>query len=991
MAELSDRVRLYKKIEDNLSDDDVRSLKAMLVADGHLGQARIGNQTPLDIFNMLEVDNKIGKGNLALLVELLKALGKTKLAQEAGDVAKREGTARPPYTVVDVISSLKGLYATEYANVRPLPWCEDLNLALGEVYTNLQYQHRDDRGRFEDTETIVSLEDIYKTSKATPKNVSALSAVKRIRVEGDPGIGKSCSCQKLAHDWSSGKLDVFKAVFFLEIRHMSGKVKDAIFEQLLPEDANMTPDQLWSYIQENQDDVLFILDGLDELSQTARESTDVVALIQGKILRDCHVLVTSRPYHCVKDLEKCHEFYKIVGYREDDSVRFIQKYFRENHESARKLVEQLKSNRNLSRIIVNPLNNVLICIVWEDNEGSLPSSLAELYQMIVYSVAKRHCSKIAIPFGGDRFPSNIEETLRCLGKLSWEGLEQDQLQFNIDDIKEKYGHNADDMLVIGLLTRDNSFSRIKRTCFCAFLHKTFQEYMAAYYISESVKQESRLKEGIKCLCSLFGMTKTAASDVDLELMSSNRRRYREVQNMLLAILGYNSGPLFEIFAEYLNKDGCKGKDRDLLSFICVMFLGRTCGAGRKQCRMVEIVAPCLSQHVTNDVSKQSADDHAKWIDGLIQVIRCQGTLAMNHDPRSIRHLTVDLDNIKHMKLQQQQLDMLENALQNCDAISCVTLLQAEPAAFVNVTGDLGHETVPIRTFIPRCGAENVHIDFKYIDRMGLLKELSEIQSLQHVNISIGFNNINGDYSDYDSLLAAMLMKQSCLRSISVTIGEWACKPKGTKSFGNLTATLHSISEHATLEVVELEHPVYNELSDSSADKCERPVTFDVKAMVRKLTECVTKNKFLKRLRLSWKTVEHYVFSITPPTVYKGICSSQSLSDLCLAIQGNRTLETLTIDGMFSESEGHQETIDLLLRNKPENFNELRITMLKSKQYDQQISTDSPSCSSDFTSHEQRQVNPAASAGAIEQRYNLRPRCSSQRCGAGKRSRRSQSL
>ncbi|XP_019629161.1 PREDICTED: uncharacterized protein LOC109473660 [Branchiostoma belcheri] len=242
MAEVSLRARLYLKINDNLSQDDVRSLRATLVTDGHLGQARVENATPLEMFNMLEADNKIGKGNLALLVDLLKALGKTKLAQEAEDVAKREKTGGPSCTVEDVIACLKELYAREHAHVRPLPWCEDPKLPLGEVYTNLRHQRKDDKGRFEDTDTIVSLADIYKTSRAKDKNV------RRIRVEGDPGIGKSCSCQKLAHDWSSGKLDIFKAVFFLEIRHMSGKVKDAIFEQLLPEDTNMTPDQLWSYI-----------------------------------------------------------------------------------------------------------------------------------------------------------------------------------------------------------------------------------------------------------------------------------------------------------------------------------------------------------------------------------------------------------------------------------------------------------------------------------------------------------------------------------------------------------------------------------------------------------------------------------------------------------------------------------------------------------------------------------------------------------------------
>ncbi|XP_066288863.1 uncharacterized protein [Branchiostoma lanceolatum] len=971
-AELSRRARLYIKINDSLSEDDVKKLRATLITDGYLGQAKAENATPLEMFNMLEADNKIGKGNLALLVDLLKALGKRKLAQEAEDVARDEDRGGSLCAVEDVITCLKEHYTRERARVRPLPWCEDLSLPLEEVYTNLRHQRKDDKGRFQDTDTIVSLADIYITNKARAKNADAGTDVRRIRVEGDPGIGKSCSCQKLAHDWSSGKLDIFKAVFFLEIRHMSGKVKDAIFEQLLPEDTNMTPDQLWSYIQENQDDVLFILDGLDELSQVARESTDVVALIQGKILRNCHVLVTSRPYHCVKDLDKCHEFYKIVGYSKDDSVQFIQKYFSETPESVKELADQLEDDGHLSTIVVNPLNNVLICIVWEDNEGRLPSSQAELYRMIIYSVAKRFCTKKDILPEGDKFPPNIEESLRCLGKLSWEGLEQDLLQFNIDDVKDKYGTNANDMLAIGLLTRDNSFSRIKRTCLCAFLHKTFQEYMAAYYISELVKNESKRerKKGVECLRSLFGMTKTLTDNVNMKLVATKRQRYREVQNMLLSILGDSSGPLFEMFAEELGKDYCKGKYKEYLSFVCIMFLGRTCD--RTGCRMAEIVAPFLSQHMNNEVCHTMTDllewshvqpfsheDHA-WMVGLIQVLKCQRTLAMNHDGRLIQHLTISIDcnNMGVEYLLQQQL---EATLSDCDTISRVTLFIHNQ--FTMDGHHFGLEFSPFSAFIPRRGTESVRINLYsttgtnrsgYLSMENMLRELSE-KRLKHVKIDIDRNE-GADLSHYDSLLADMVMKQRCLRSLKVRIGHWICESTESMGFGNLTAALQSISEHSTLEVVELELPANSDVLDSGglAPEYDRLVTFDMEAMVHKLAECVTKNKVLKRLRLSYRIVLRYrdiillfrhYYSIT----YKGICDSQSLSDLCVAIQGNRTLETLTIDGMFSESEGHQQIIDQLMCNKPANFEELRITMFRSEQYAQHISTGRRSCSFDPSS------------------------------------------
>eukprot|EP00058_Branchiostoma_floridae_P016546 XP_002602034.1 hypothetical protein BRAFLDRAFT_82623 [Branchiostoma floridae] len=529
--------------------------------------------TPAKAEALLELLTQKGTCTPEEFVEILKKGDH----QHVADQLKRTSSHRRPEAVDDVIDCLKDLYATEYAHVRPLPWCEDLNLHLGEVYTDLQLQQRDGRGCFQDTDSIVSLADIYKARTGLDSQVS--SAVRKVRVEGDPGIGKSCSCQKLAYDWSCGKLDRFQVVFFLEMRHLAGKVKDEIFEQLLPKDSKTTPDQLWSYIQENQDDVLFILDGLDELSQAAREVTDVVDLIQGKILRNCHVLVTSRPYQCVKDLRKCHQFYKIVGYSRRNSEAFIHKYFSNCPESASKLIKQLYmySNSNLLRIVVNPLNNVLICVVWEDNNKELPSNKAELYRDIVQSVAKRFCAKKTIPMEGDKLPPDLEEALRGLEKLSWEGLEQGQLQFNIDEITRKYDTTADNMLNMGLLTRDYSFSRIKRTCYCAFLHKTFQEYMAARYISGLVMDGSSKEEGMKCACRLFGLSD--ATVVNRELIVTCYRKYREVQNWLGLILCDKARPLFEKFKKELYK-AQTDEDREALSFLCVMWLGTTCAVRR---------------------------------------------------------------------------------------------------------------------------------------------------------------------------------------------------------------------------------------------------------------------------------------------------------------------------------------------------------------------------------------------------------------------------
>ncbi|XP_078603716.1 uncharacterized protein LOC144877605 [Branchiostoma floridae x Branchiostoma japonicum] len=854
----------------------------------------------------------------------------------------------------DVITCLKDHYATEYAHVRPLPWCEDFILHLEEVYTNLRLQQRDGRGRFQNTGSIiVSLTDVYNTREGKGSQGHVRSAVRKIRVEGNPGIGKSCSCQKLAYDWSCGKLDRFKAVFFLEMRHLAGKVKYAIFEQLLPKDTKTTPDQLWTYIQENQDDVLFILDGLDELSQTAREVTDVVDLIQGKILRNCHVLVTSRPYHCVNDLDKCHQFYKIVGYSRESSEGFIKKYFCQSPGAALKLVEQIHGNENLSELVVNPLNNVLICVVWEDNNNKLPSSKAELYEMIILSVAKRFCTKKPLPMEGDQFPPNIEEALRDLRKLSWEGLEQEQLQFSIDEITRKYETTADNMLNMGLLTRDYSFSRIRRTCFCAFLHKSFQEYMAARYISGLVTDESSREEGMKCLRSLFCFTNS--SDIDRELILSSCRKYKEVHNWLLLILGENADPLFDMFAEELNK-AQTDEDRKVLSFVCIMWLGKTKCSGVK---MAEIVAPFLPQHLTNNNilrdMRDYYDDRFDWFIGLTHVLTCQKKLAASNNQRFTQHLTVDCGHITASSSEQEKLDLLENTLSDYDKIRSVTLLDHESS------GSTSNNFSPLRTFIPRCGTESLSILVKpgftfYLSLLSLLEQLSEAPMVEHIRITVGvvercLFGPDVDFSEYDKLLAHVISRQSCLRSIRLEIGEWSLEDPEIRGSGNLTATLQSISQHASLEVVEFDLPRNDVLTMRSNlmrvyympgmrinEELMRIITrheeFNVEPMVHELTECIKKNKVLKTLRLSWHLWDNFITLVKSNKIYHGICSRQSLSSLCSAIRRNRTLETLEIDNMFSVSRPERQAkiiANLLFKQQQQlqqliNYKQLRIIM-----------------------------------------------------------------
>ncbi|CAH1266210.1 Hypp3322 [Branchiostoma lanceolatum] len=92
---LSKSAQLYIRISDNLSEGDVRNLRAVVAHDGILGKARVERAMPLEIFNMLDDNRTIGEGNLGFLEQVLRSLGKGKLADEVKlleQEQKTEGT-----------------------------------------------------------------------------------------------------------------------------------------------------------------------------------------------------------------------------------------------------------------------------------------------------------------------------------------------------------------------------------------------------------------------------------------------------------------------------------------------------------------------------------------------------------------------------------------------------------------------------------------------------------------------------------------------------------------------------------------------------------------------------------------------------------------------------------------------------------------------------------------------------------------------------------
>jgi len=369
----------------------------------------------------------------------------------------------------------------------PFLWCEDeLQFKLENIFTRLQIVSKTrERSKLKEN---VSMADVFRPH-AECENPRV------VLVEGNPAMGKTTYCQKLAHDWSLSQISSdswfpkVEILLLLKCRDMNvgiANIFDAIDDQLLPKDVERSEkENFLSFIRNYQSRTLLVLDGLDEL----KNEDLVLPLIQGKVLSDIYLLLTARPEMGAKVRRYCDSLLQIVGYTEDDVNNYIDQYFR-NHSDpslAKKLKDELAVNDELKELTSSPMNTALLCLLCEETNGIFPTKQTELYECLVSCAIRRYFAKKEVGLGEDDPSERCREQLNQLGKMAFEALLKNRLYFSKEEM------NSKDILQLCFVTREPSRSKMKPTECYAFTHKTFQEYFAALYLANQVLTDN--KEG----------------------------------------------------------------------------------------------------------------------------------------------------------------------------------------------------------------------------------------------------------------------------------------------------------------------------------------------------------------------------------------------------------------------------------------------------------------------------------------------------------------
>ena len=374
-----------------------------------------------------------------------------------------------------VVQWIRQVYQKREGVILPVSWCKTNSFQMKDIFTSLRMVAKGETPE----KQVTSITSIFTPHKGCVQP-------KIVMIEGEPGIGKTTYCQKLAYDWASKqffelgesfpRIDV---LLLLRCRGIKSALWNAIEEQILQGKIEADEkDMFFQFLKENPSKVLLVLDGLEESDPQKLDM--VFELIERKQLPGCYIILTA----CHKTGRKMRPYADtrlvIVGFAATDTECYIRKYYQHSEDMAEELISKVKVEKELRELTHNPLNTLLLCVIFEKGQGILPNR-THLYLEIVLLILRRFESKNGLSSTDQDLLLVYKKELMILGEAALDALRNQRSSFwdYEGDIKERL------LIKFGFLSSATDVRRQAPHDFYVFLHKAFQEFFAGYFLAVS--------------------------------------------------------------------------------------------------------------------------------------------------------------------------------------------------------------------------------------------------------------------------------------------------------------------------------------------------------------------------------------------------------------------------------------------------------------------------------------------------------------------------
>ncbi|XP_022782961.1 NACHT, LRR and PYD domains-containing protein 10-like [Stylophora pistillata] len=320
---------------------------------------------------------------------------------------------------------LKPRYAT-FSKAKTVPWLDSCSVDIEEIYTPLHWVRDERKPSGVTQEELGDYTDMFIGNRYHPKPT-------RMLVYGRPGIGKSTFCKRAACDWSKSLQEIlmnFYILLLIKLRDVCDmeNIRDVLrASKLLAGDGLVSVDSFYHYIINNQDKVLPILDVYDEYS-CAKEHSHILEICKGELLRDSHVIVTTRQIKCDELRSLSHVLFEIHGFKSWKQIKtFARKFLTSEQDvSEFKTYLQEKALKGMAEI---PLLLLILCLVWiERRHEEMPTSRADIYTSFIQTMLNHRIKRDAKSEPFKKLTSEeIRKDVSNTGKLAFDALLQGSL------------------------------------------------------------------------------------------------------------------------------------------------------------------------------------------------------------------------------------------------------------------------------------------------------------------------------------------------------------------------------------------------------------------------------------------------------------------------------------------------------------------------------------------------------------------------------------
>ena len=616
----------------------------------------------------------------------------------------------------------------------------------------------------------------YSQSKETAKLISREEIIdgtsKRILVVGRPGIGKTLFLTKWIRDWAFHRaFSNFDFIFFLKFRTFSCDENPLSLRDLLSRSAyfqysetasetERLSDQLWSHVLRNPKRVLIFFDGFDESSYRSRIASESFIcnlverpmllsalyynLVEGNLLPEATVVTTTRP-HAMDELRNLpfDKTIEILGFASEQIKKYVESFAKDAakgiQDAGKKIWEHIKTNLNVLSLCYIPVNCLIICscflrvLEYNSEKGladvGLPTKLTKIYLIFVQFFFFRHDEYCVLPenINFNCLPPEVENKIKPLTKLAFDGLTQKRLIFGREEVPEDLVNRA----LLHRLPNKQADAYTEEARYC-FIHLTLQEFLAAKHITDTMVGE------------------------ELRTFVANRIKNGDWQLVLQFVAGLLGEQSIDVFTDLLCKE--TGEIDEWL-----MVMENYSMKGRKVICWPTPIEKDLTLSLVKCI--QEINESGSVVQSKLEEISFNGV-----DFCDVHLASADCTAVVRFIRPVQQISHVDLSVNNIDSLGCVEIVKLFEDANCQLSGlNLGHNNIgdegvkQLSNAIVNSQLRSLNIRSNSITDEGVQHLSNVLLNSQLSSLHLGENNI-GD--EGVKQLSNVLVK-SQLRSLNI--------------------------------------------------------------------------------------------------------------------------------------------------------------------------------------------------------------------------------